>query len=210
MLKLLRSERDKPSAPAIVLSMMGVPRRPEIPIKDFTEALCVKPATSFSFEPELFAKAEAAGQMIYEAMPDAKAALQLDTLATLLTGREPVAHPSPRIRSTQTPASSKAPATPAAKPEPDTAPAELPVLDLVIEAPPEQPRQRATRRAARTGFLALQSPPPKARRRSKGIVRMAAAALAIALACALDVQEHRYEADTARQPVTVDVSASRA
>ncbi|ANP46325.1 AAA family ATPase [Candidatus Viadribacter manganicus] len=93
MLKLLRSERDRPSMPAVVLSMNELPKRPEIPLKDFAQALKSDPVMSFSFEPELFGAAEADGQTIFEAMPDSKAALQLDTLATMLTGHEPKAPP---------------------------------------------------------------------------------------------------------------------
>lgn len=166
MLKLLRSERDKPSAPAVVLSMVGVPKRPEIPLKDYAQALCVQPLESFAFEPELFAKAEAEGQMLYEAMPDAKAALQLDLLASALTGRDPVAKPAPRTR--------QAPAKP---PEP------LPVLELTKRAPPNR-----RRRAARTGFVALQE--PRERKRPSGLVRTMAAALALIIAGAwFEVQQ---------------------
>lgn len=164
MLKLMRSERDKPSGPMVVLSMLGVPKRPEIPLKDFSEALCTKPVLSFSFEPELFAKAEANGERIYETMPDAKAALQLDALATLLTGREAIACPDKRERS--------APKT-AAEPSPPATP-DLPVLELVQEAPPPK------RRASRSGFIALQAPLAE-RKRSSGLVRLAAAVLVMVI-----------------------------
>lgn len=157
MLKLLRSERDQASAPTIVLSMTGLPKRPEIPLKDYAQALCTQPAMLLGFEPELFAAAEADGLMIYEQMPDAKAALQLDTLASMLTGHEPVAQPAPRH----------------AKAAPELKPAAEPVLELTTLAPPECPRrkrQSARKRVARTGFVALQAPLPE-KRRSTGVVR---------------------------------------
>lgn len=166
MLKLLRSERDQASAPTIVLSMTGLPKRPEIPLKDYAQALCVQPAMLLGFEPELFAAAEADGKMIYEAMPDAKAALQLDTLAAMLTGYEPVARPTPRL----------------AKGAPEAKPAAEPVLELVNLAPAEPSRRkresRRKQRAARTGYVALQAPLPE-KKRSTGVVRtlMAMAAL---------------------------------
>ena len=191
------SERDKPGAPMVVLSMMGVPKRPEIPLKEFAEALCVKPAMSFAFEPELFAKAEAAGQMIYEAMPDAKAALQLDALASLLTGREAIGQPSRRLRAATQASEPPAEIAPVIKTEPEAAPAELPVLDLVIEAPPQPPRKQPPRRAARTGFLALQSPPPKPQRRPTGFLRVAVAMLALVLAGAWYVQQQQETASEA-------------
>lgn len=117
MLKLLRSERDKASQPLVVLSMCGLPKRPEIPLKDFAQALKTQPVASFGFEPELFAAAEADGLRIYQVMPDSKAALQLDTLASLLTGHEPIAQPE----------------------------AHQPVLELVTPAPAPRRKQRIAR-----------------------------------------------------------------
>jgi pilus assembly protein CpaE len=183
MLKLLRSERDKPSTPMVVLSMTGVPKRPEIPLKDYAQALCVQPEICFAFEPELFGKAEADGHMIYEAMPDSKAALQLDALATSLTGHEPIAKPAPRER--RKPEAAKAETAPEKSfddmAEAETAPAQpLPVLELTTQAPPIAPQPRR-RRVARTGFVALQEPPPRKRRRSSGFVRTALAAIALVL-----------------------------
>ncbi|MCA8886597.1 MAG: AAA family ATPase [Hyphomonadaceae bacterium] len=157
MLKLLRSERDKVSAPNVVISMSGAPKRPEIPEKDFTEAIRVKPLLSFAFEPELFASAEMDGQTIYEAAPDSKAALQLDMLASMLTGHEPASQPTP-IK-----VAAKAEAAP------------LPVLELVTPAPAPSRRQRP----ARTGFVALQEPVPQQKRRSTGLVRAIAAVAAL-------------------------------
>jgi pilus assembly protein CpaE len=161
MLKLLRSERDQASAPKIVLSMTGLPKRPEIPLKDYAQALCVQPAMLLGFEPELFAAAEANARMIYEAMPDAKAALQLDALASMLTGYEPVARPELRLAK---------------------GPSAEPVLELVTLAPPETAPRRTRsgrkQRVARTGFVALQAPLPE-KRRSTGFVRMLAAMAAL-------------------------------
>lgn len=154
LLKLMRSERDKASAPTVVLSMTGLPKRPEIPLKDFAQALKAQPLMTFAFEPELFAAAEADKQTIYEVMSDSKAALQFDTLATILTGHEPRALPAPKKASEQ------------------------PVLQLVTPAPP-QPAPRRKQRPKRTGFIALQEPAEKPKRRSTGLVRMVAAMAAL-------------------------------
>ena len=180
MLKLLRSERDKASAPTIVLSMTGLPKRPEIPLKDFSQALCVSPAMTFAFEPELFAAAEADAKTIYEAMPDSKAALQLDALATILTGHEAVVHPAPRARTlAQAPAAAR----------------ELPVLDLVTPAPlpPATPaRAKRQQRVARSGFIALQEPIVPRKTKSTGLVRMLAAMAAL-VALGVWFVEHQRE-----------------
>jgi pilus assembly protein CpaE len=211
MLKLLRSERDKPSAPLVVLSMTGVPKRPEIPLKDYAQALCVQPEVSFAFEPELFGKAEAGNQMIFETMPDSKAALQLDALATSLTGREPIAKPAPRERRAQEEAKPSAPPE-TAEPAKTTLEQEAksaetpPVLELTVEAPPSAPQPRR-RRVARTGFVALQEPPPSKSRRSRGLVRTALAAVALVLAGAWFEVQHAERAGGARPAPTITFRA---
>ncbi|HYD73961.1 MAG TPA: AAA family ATPase [Candidatus Binatia bacterium] len=86
--KRLKDERD--GEPVVVLSMVGVPKRPEVPIKEFAEALAIQPACTLAFEPNVFGAAMITGQMIGEVAPESKAAALLDRLATLLTGRDPI------------------------------------------------------------------------------------------------------------------------
>jgi len=181
LLKLMRSERDQASAPTVVLSMTGLPKRPEIPLKDFAQALKAHPVMTFAFEPELFAAAEADKQTIYEVMPDSKAALQFDTLATMLTGHEPRAFPAPRNASEQ------------------------PALELVTAAPP-QPAPRRKQRPKRTGFIALQEPAEKPKRRSTGLVRMVAAMAALT-ALGVWCVENQRAIDNAPQHDTTAFSA---
>lgn len=159
MLKLLRSERDKTNAPHVVITMSGLPKRPEIPTKDFAEAIHVKPTMTFAFEPELFGAAEADGQMIHEAAPDSKAALQLDLLASLLTGHEPKTQVAPHVVRENLPPERNA----------------EPVLELVTLAP----IARRKRGVARTGFVALYQPQPRQKQRSTGLVRKIAAVAAL-------------------------------
>lgn len=188
MLKLLRSERDKASAPTIVLSMTGLPKRPEIPLKDFLQALCVSPAMTFAFEPELFAAAEADAKTIYEVMPDSKVALQLDRLATLLTGHEAVVRPAPRARA----APAQAPA----------AACELPVLELATPAPPSiHARTKRKPRVARSGFIALQEPLAPQKTKPTGLVRMLAAMAAL-VALGVWFLEHQREPGAMPAPTT--------
>jgi pilus assembly protein CpaE len=95
--KRLKDGRD--ADPIVVLSMVGVPKRPEVPIKEFAEALGIQPSCTFLFEPNIFGAATITGQMIGEVAPGSKAAALLDQLATLLTGRDPVdvLRPEPRV-----------------------------------------------------------------------------------------------------------------
>jgi len=95
MLEALRTARPD-ITPIVVLSMVGVPKRPEITYKDFSGALGLEPPFSFAFEPALLGEAACEGRMIGEIAPNSKIATALDDLAAALTGRDPIAQPAPR------------------------------------------------------------------------------------------------------------------
>jgi pilus assembly protein CpaE len=90
IMDLLKASRPYDSPPTVVLSMVGVPKRPEIPFKDFAEALGAEPVASIPFDPPLFGMAANNGQMIGEVAAQSKTAIALDALAASLTGRKPV------------------------------------------------------------------------------------------------------------------------
>ena len=90
ILDLLKALRPYDAQPAVALSMVGVPKRPEIPFKDFAEALGSQPVAQFAFDPQLFGMAANNGQMIGEVAAQSKIALAVDELAASLTGRRPV------------------------------------------------------------------------------------------------------------------------
>jgi pilus assembly protein CpaE len=83
----LTSKRPNDEAPKLVLNMAGVPKRPEIPVKDFAHAMGVEPSIILPFEPQLFGTASNNGQMISEADPAAKSSQAIDHLVSLLTGQ---------------------------------------------------------------------------------------------------------------------------
>jgi pilus assembly protein CpaE len=87
ILDRLKSERPNDSEPRLVLNMAGVPKRPEIPVKDFATAIGIEPEIVLPFDPELFGTASNNGQMISEAQNDAKSSLAIDHLASALTGQ---------------------------------------------------------------------------------------------------------------------------
>ncbi len=97
IMDLLRALRPYDSPPSVVLSMVGVPKRPEIPFKDFAEALGAEPVASIPFDPQLFGMAANNGQMIGEVAPASKTAVALDTLAASLTGRKTVEAKKPSL-----------------------------------------------------------------------------------------------------------------
>lgn len=90
IIKAAAKIRPGKEAPLVALSMTGVPKRPEIPLKDFKNALGVAPLASFPYEPALYGAAAIKGQMLGEFAARAKPAVTIDALATAITGREPV------------------------------------------------------------------------------------------------------------------------
>lgn len=90
LVDLITSARPNDAPPKIVVNMAGMPKRPEIPVKDFAEALGQPPVLVMPFEPNLFGKAANNGQMITELDPKSKAADGFSHLASLVSGRAPV------------------------------------------------------------------------------------------------------------------------
>ncbi len=86
----LKAQRPNDAPPRLIMNMMGVPKRPEIPVKDFAAAIEVEPDTVLPFDPQLFGNASNNGQMISETDGAAEASVAIDQLAGLLTGREVV------------------------------------------------------------------------------------------------------------------------
>ena len=89
IMDLLKATRPYDTPPSVVLNMTGVPKRPEIPFKEFSEALGAEPIASFAFDPALFGMAANNGQMIGEVQPMSKQSMGIDGLAASLTGRKP-------------------------------------------------------------------------------------------------------------------------
>ena len=87
MIDQLKGHRVNDHAPRLVLNMCGVPKRPEIPVKDFAAAIGLEPDIVVPFEPEVFGMAANNGQMISETSPTAKSSMAIDQLACALTGR---------------------------------------------------------------------------------------------------------------------------
>lgn len=89
MVDLVRRARPNDAPPRLVLNQVGVPGRPEIPVKDFGEALDLTPTLCLPFDPKLFGQAANNGQMISEVGPKSKSAEGLDHLAQQIARREP-------------------------------------------------------------------------------------------------------------------------
>ncbi|PKP82252.1 MAG: pilus assembly protein CpaE [Alphaproteobacteria bacterium HGW-Alphaproteobacteria-18] len=83
----LKGHRVNDNPPRLVLNMCGMPKRPEIPVKDFAAAIGVEPEIIVPFDPEVFGTAANNGQMISETGPTSKPAMAIDELAAALSGR---------------------------------------------------------------------------------------------------------------------------
>ena len=83
----LKTERPNDSPPKLVMNMVDVPKRPEIPIKEFATAIGLEPEIVLPFDPALFGTASNNGQMISETQADARSSLAIDHLASILTGQ---------------------------------------------------------------------------------------------------------------------------
>jgi pilus assembly protein CpaE len=91
MVDLVRQARPNDNPPRLVLNQVGLPGRPEIPAKDFGDALGIAPSMIVGFDAKVFGQAANNGQMIIESAPKSKAAADIEALAQLISRREPPA-----------------------------------------------------------------------------------------------------------------------
>ena len=83
----LKSTRPNDRPPILVLNQVGVPKRPEISVKDFGHAVELEPKAIFDFDAQLFGMAANNGQMIEEVTEKSRVAEQFRHLANVLTDR---------------------------------------------------------------------------------------------------------------------------
>ncbi len=101
LLDLVKKARPNDSPPFLIINQVGVPGRPEIPVKDFAKALGFEPAMVLPFDAKLFGQAANNGQMVQEVNPKAKVAEGVVQFAQLLSRREaPAAKPKPASMAT--------------------------------------------------------------------------------------------------------------
>ena len=88
IMDLVKSSRNNDVPPRLVINMAGMPKRPEIAIKDFAAALGVEPLQVIEFDCENFGQASNNGQMVEEFSAKAKAAPMFRDLAVTLANRK--------------------------------------------------------------------------------------------------------------------------
>ena len=89
LIEILRLNRPNDTAPKLVLNQVGMPKRPEIPAKDFAETVGIQPIVTLGFDPLLFGTAANNGQMLAEMGQKSPSVMAMRELANLLTGRKP-------------------------------------------------------------------------------------------------------------------------
>ncbi|HRD75065.1 MAG TPA: CtpF protein [Hyphomicrobiaceae bacterium] len=83
----LKGARNNDGPPHLVINMHNTPKRPEIPIKEFAQALDLNPIAVIEFDAETFGEAANHGRMIEELNAKAKAVQPLRDIALTLTKR---------------------------------------------------------------------------------------------------------------------------
>ena len=96
LIDLIKRGRPNDAPPQLVINQVGLPGRPEIPVKEFAKALGVEPALVLPFDAKLFGVAANNGQMIFETNGKAKASEGLMAFAQALSRREA---PQPKPKS---------------------------------------------------------------------------------------------------------------
>jgi len=87
LVEILKKNRQNDTEPLLVINMVGVPKRPEISISDFKDALGIEPSLVIPFDPHLFGTAANNGQMIEELAKQSKPAEGFRDLVHILTGQ---------------------------------------------------------------------------------------------------------------------------
>jgi pilus assembly protein CpaE len=87
IIELVKGARPNDNPPRLVINQIGIPKRPEIPSKDFAETMGMDPSAIIGFEPALFGQAANNGQMVIELSPKAPVSEALRRLCRALTGR---------------------------------------------------------------------------------------------------------------------------
>jgi pilus assembly protein CpaE len=87
ILDTVRGARRHDGQPKLVLNYVGIPKRPEITMGDFSKAVDLEPVMTIPFDPKLFGTAANNGQMIAEVDAAHKVAEMFSELARAVSGR---------------------------------------------------------------------------------------------------------------------------
>jgi pilus assembly protein CpaE len=88
LIDLLKQSRHNDRPPHLVINTLNMPKRPEIPVREFETALDLKASAVIEFDSETFGQAANNGQMIEEMSAKAKSVQQFRDVSMALTGRK--------------------------------------------------------------------------------------------------------------------------
>src|ERR1700722_11309893 len=93
MLSVLKAARPNDRAPQYCLNQVGMPKRPEISVREFAKAIESQPIAAIPLDPRMFGAAANNGQMIAEISASHRTTKMFLQIARQLTGRGQVKEP---------------------------------------------------------------------------------------------------------------------
>lgn len=91
IIKFCQNVRPNDRLPILVVNQIGTPKKPEISLKDFADALKVPITEKIGFEAKIFGTAANNGQLILDVAPNSAVAKSIRSLAVVISGRPSVA-----------------------------------------------------------------------------------------------------------------------
>ena len=88
IIDLLKLSRNNDGPPRLVINMAGMPKRQEIPVKEFCQHLDLQPTAIIEFDAETYSAASANGRMIEETNKKAKSAPVFRSIGMALANRQ--------------------------------------------------------------------------------------------------------------------------
>lgn len=98
LVEALRAARVNDAPPTLVLTQVGVPKRPEVPVQQFIDALGLQPKAIVPWDPVLFGNSATNAQTLIQAGPKSKIATEVRRIARHLLGRQEVVVPSKGLK----------------------------------------------------------------------------------------------------------------
>lgn len=86
LIESINATRQNDTTPILVMNQVGVPKRPEVPVEQFAEALGIEPTAVIPWEPVLFGQAATNAETLYQADGKSKVPEQLDQIAGGILG----------------------------------------------------------------------------------------------------------------------------
>ncbi len=87
IIDLLKQTRNNDGPPRLIVNMAGLPKRQEIPVKEFCQHLELQASAIIDFDPETFSNASANGRMIEEINKKAKSAAMMRSVGMALANK---------------------------------------------------------------------------------------------------------------------------